>query len=172
MCDNNKERYNLKNTGLIYHLVIIGALLLIIPTIAVFHFVNKDNYYIFSEKRIAEMEELFQTDFSSVKLEKYSVGAYRGALYFSGVEDYEEFIEGCVSGKAEFLFKDNNAYDLKNNTQSKISSVEDEIMRQNRFEAMYYITCSNNTDFRISFYKENNGTYSAVASYSTWGVCY
>lgn len=153
-------------------IVVILSVIVIFPVAAVVLYESRYNYYIFTQKRIAEMEDIFEIDFSNIKLERYRVGTYRASLDFSGIEDYEDFVEKRVNGDTAYIFKDNTTFDYLKNTQSEIGSVEAELMRKPCCEAMYYITSCDGMDYRICFYEENNGSYSAVASYSTWGVCY
>lgn len=153
--------------------IYVGAALVIIIAVisgALLYMFNKDNYYIFTGDRAAEMENRFEIDFDGVKLEKYSVGGYRAALEFYGIEDPRDFIENKVSGDVVCMMSGGTVRNYEENTQEKWDSATAELMK--KCEIMYYISNDNGLDYRIRFFEENNGKYSAEASYSTWGVCF
>lgn len=153
--------------------IFVGAALVILISVIMgitIYIFNKDNYYIFTGDRVAEMENRFEIDFDGVKLEKYSVGGYRAALEFYGVEDPSDFIENKVSGEVVCMMSGGTVRNYEENTQKKWDSATAELMK--KCEVMYYVSNDNGLDYRIRFFEENNGKYSAEASYSTWGVCF
>lgn len=146
--DDKKVRYNPKNIGIFAYLAIIAA----IPIITAVLFLCKDNYYIFTEKRIAEMEQIFQLDFDGVKLEKYSEGQFTKRIKLYGIEDYEKFMDGVPDCHIKAITRDCVRYNLDNNTESKCD--------MEKYEAKYDYAIGSEY-YYIYFFEENNGIYSA-----------
>lgn len=85
----------------------------IIPTIFMYLMFFK-TWHIFTEKRIAALEEIFQTDFpdntdfkSYLRLNGMDGGA--DWLYISGISDPEDFCRSCVNIPIEFMADIKNA---------------------------------------------------------------
>lgn len=134
-------------------LIMFVIIFFIVPMIWL-RFIIKDEYHIFTKKRIAEMEDKFNItvtdDFELVKYERHS---WQGTIYtleIEGIDDYSEFMENNVNG--EITKQDENSEDY-------VAFYTYEYTKKGYDTDKYY-------DYRryIYFYEENDGTYSAKIS--------
>lgn len=129
--------------------LIVFFIFFILPLISL-GFMIKDEYHIFTKKRIAEMEEKFNItvtdDFDLVRYERHSWQGTSYKLEIEGIDDYRDFMENNVNGTVEELYiRDYDAGFKYTFTKQGYDTEE------------YY-----DYSFKIMFSKEDDGTYSAV----------
>lgn len=154
---------------LIISFLIMSVIFLVVP-MTLLGFMIKDEYHIFTKKRIAEMEDKFNitvtNDFELVRYERHSWQGTSYKLEIEGIDDYDDFMENNVNGEITGKIQDGIRYEYEENNTYKYYDTRNgeyvicfiyEYTKQGYDTEQYY----NNTRYAF-FYKEDDGTYSAV----------
>lgn len=141
---------------------VIAAAVIILLVIAAALLAGNDNYYIFTEKRIAEMETRFGiTVTDDIELKKYTREnpdplSCVYTLYADGIADHHDFMENYTDGNITLMEENGIRYDFDDNTQEKCDTGD--------FAAFYrydYDTGGLLKSCDVYFYESENGRYSA-----------
>lgn len=126
-----------------------------------------DNYKYFTKKRIAEMEDKFNItvtdDFELVRYYRHSWQGTTLMLEIEGIEDYAEFMENNIDGTIIEKKENGMFYDYENNKEYESDMNDCIAYYVYEYTKKGYET-DNFYDYRrrITFYREDDGTYSAV----------
>lgn len=147
--DNPEKKKHSSCLTLIIAFLIMSVIFFVVPMILLGSMI-KDEYHIFTKKRIAEMEENFNiTVTDDFELVEYVCHSWQGTSYkleIEGIDDYRDFMENNVKGTVEEL--DVKDYD---------AGFKYTFTKQGYDTEEYY-----DYSFKIMFSKEDDGTYSAV----------
>lgn len=126
-----------------------------------------DTYYIFTEKRISEMERQFgitvtdDIDLKKYKRDSWDLDCVKCTLQADDIADYHDFMEKNVSGEIVLMEENGVRYDFEENTQEKCDT--------GGYAAYYKYFVSTELNkyayVNVYFYSSDNGKYSAKFNY-------
>lgn len=167
--DMDKEKNTVgksKARKIIFGAVIAAPIVYVLAIFIIVYFSHYTRYYIFTEKRTAQMEYSFGINVTDdFKLKKYErevkdhLDLSVCTLWADNIDDYHDFMDKNIDGDIVIMEDNGVRYDFENDSQEQCV--------MNGYDAYYKY--SGNSEFNkyveVYFYRSGDGKYSAEFSY-------